>query len=100
METKAAIAALSALAQEARLTAFRLLVAAGPAGLPAGRIAEQLAVPANTLSFHLNHLKAAGLVSCRRDGRSLIYSADYTRMQELLGYLTANCCSGSTCEEA
>lgn len=93
MEIETALAALSALAQEARLKAFRLLVAAGPAGLPAGRIAEDLAVPANTLSFHLAHLKTAGLVTCRREGRSLIYSADYGRMRALLGYLTENCCS-------
>lgn len=99
MESKSAIAALAALAQEARLQAFRRLVAAGPAGMPAGRIAEELAVPANTLSFHLNHLKAAGLVSCRREGRSLIYSADYGRMRDLLGYLTENCCSASPCQE-
>lgn len=93
MEIEAALAALSALAQEARLKAFRLLVTAGPAGLPAGRIAEDLAVPANTLSFHLAHLKNAGLVTCRREGRSLIYAADYGRMRALLGYLTENCCS-------
>lgn len=99
MEIDAAIAALSALAQEVRLRAFRLLVTAGPAGLPAGRIADELGVPANTLSFHLSHLKAAGLVGCRRDGRSLVYSADYQRMQDLLGYLAENCCSRSACGE-
>lgn len=99
MEIDAALAALSALAQEARLQAFRLLVTAGPAGLPAGRIAEELGIAANTLSFHLGHLKAAGLVACRREGRSLVYSANYDRMRALLGYLSENCCSRSSCGE-
>lgn len=94
MEKCDAIAALAALAQESRLDIFRLLVQAGPDGLPAGQIGERLGVPSATLSFHLNQLKQAGLVTFRRDGRSMIYSAGYPVMNELLGYLTENCCRG------
>lgn len=97
MEEKAIIAALSALAQESRLRVFRLLVTAGPEGLSAGQIAEELSIPPNTLSFHLSHLKNAGLVTARRDGRSLIYMAEYPRMRSLLDYLIENCCSRSSC---
>lgn len=97
MEEKAIIAALSALAQESRLRVFRLLVTAGPEGMPAGQIAEELSIPPNTLSFHLSHLKNAGLVTSRRDGRSLIYMAEYPRMRSVLDYLTENCCSRSPC---
>ncbi|OAN55170.1 transcriptional regulator [Paramagnetospirillum marisnigri] len=97
MEEKDIIAALSALAQDSRLRVFRLLVTAGSAGLPAGQIAEELAITPNTLSFHLSHLKNAGLVVVRRDGRSLIYSAEYGRMRAVLGYLTENCCSRDPC---
>ena len=93
MDDITAIAALSALAQESRLRVFRLLVTAGPAGLSAGEIAEELAIVPNTLSFHLSHLKNAGLVAVRRDGRSLIYSADFARARTMVDYLTANCCS-------
>lgn len=93
MEETNAVAALSALAQEARLRAFRLLVAAGPEGLPAGLIAEELGLPANTLSFHLSALKKAGLVTVRRDGRSLIYSADFVAMRALIGFLSDQCCT-------
>lgn len=93
MEEKDVIAALAALAQEVRLRAFRLLVAAGPDGLPAGQIAEELAVAPNTLSFHLSHLRAAGLIDSRRAGRSQIYSADYAAMAALVSYLSDNCCS-------
>jgi len=96
MEEIAVIAALSALAQETRLRVFRLLVTAGPAGMPAGHIAEELSVTPNTLSFHLNLLKNAGLVGVRREGRSLIYSADYDRMRGLLAYLSENCCTRSS----
>lgn len=95
MEEIAVIEALAALAQESRLRVFRLLVTAGPDGLAAGQIAEDLALPANTLSFHLSHLKAAGLVSVRRDGRSQIYAAEYTRMRGLIDYLTEQCCTRS-----
>ncbi len=99
MEKLDALAALSALAQESRLDVFRLLVQAGAYGIPAGRIGDQLGLPSATLSFHLNHLKQSGLVKCRRESRSLIYSADYTAMNALLAYLTENCCRGdeSTC---
>jgi DNA-binding transcriptional ArsR family regulator len=94
MEKTAAIAALSALAQDSRLDAFRLLVQAGPEGMPAGQIGERLGLPSATLSFHLNQLRQAGLVSFRREGRSLIYRAEYPAMTALLGYLTDNCCRG------
>jgi len=89
-----AILSLAALAHETRLDIYRLLVEAGHGGLAAGSIAEHMALAAPTLSFHLRHLKHAGLVDCRREGRSLIYSADYDRMNGLVGYLTENCCQG------
>ncbi len=92
METKDAVAALGAMAQETRLTALRLLVQAGPAGLPAGEIARRLEVPAPTLSFHLRALLHAGLVSSTRDGRSLYYAADYARLRGLVAFLSDNCC--------
>lgn len=95
MELKNAIAALAALAQDSRLAIYRLLVQAGGAGLPAGRIADSLALPAPTLSFHLAQLRGAGLISMQRHGRSLIYTADYARMNALLAYLTENCCAGN-----
>ncbi len=94
MEKPDAIAALAALAQESRLDVFRLLVQAGAAGLPAGRIAERLGMPPNSLSFHLNQLRHAGLVTFRRESRSLIYVAAYDAMNDLLTYLTENCCLG------
>jgi ArsR family transcriptional regulator, arsenate/arsenite/antimonite-responsive transcriptional repressor len=95
METSEAIAALTALAQETRLDVFRLLVQAGPEGLSAGRIGALLNLPPATLSFHLNQLKHARLVSFRRESRSLIYVAEYPAMNALLGYLTENCCAGT-----
>ena len=88
------VVALEALAQESRLGIFRLLVEAGPDGLPAGQIAERMALPGATLSFHLSQLKHAGLIACRREGRSLIYSAVYPAMNNVLGFLTRNCCQG------
>ncbi len=94
MEKSEAITALGALAQESRLDVFRLLVQAGTDGMPAGQIGERLGLPSATLSFHLNQLKQAGLVSFRREGRSLIYMAEYPAMNALLGYLTENCCQG------
>lgn len=94
MEKSDAIAALAALAQESRLDVFRLLVQAGTAGLPAGQIGERLGLPSATLSFHLSQLKQAGLVTCTRKGRSLIYAAEYSAMNGLLAYLTENCCQG------
>jgi len=94
MEKSDAIAALAALAQESRLDVFRLLVQAGANGMPAGQIGERLGLPSATLSFHLNHLKQSGLVTCRRESRSLIYTAQYAAMNDLLAYLTENCCQG------
>ena len=94
MEKPAALAALAALAQESRLDIFRLLVQAGADGLPAGQIGERLGLPSATLSFHLSQLKQAGLATCRREGRSLIYAAAYPAMNGLLVYLTENCCQG------
>lgn len=94
MEKSSAVAVLSALAQETRLDIFRLLVEAGTAGLPAGQIGERLGLPSATLSFHLSQLKHAGLITVRRDGRSLIYAAAYPVMNALLAYLTENCCQG------
>lgn len=90
-----AVAALAALAQETRLDIFRLLVQAGPEGIPAGQIAEQLGLAGATLSFHLNQLKQANLVTYRRESRSLIYSAAYPTMNALMGYLSENCCQGN-----
>ena len=94
MEKSDAIAALSALAQDTRLEIFRLLVQAGSDGLPAGQIAERLNLPSATLAFHLKELKTAGLTTCTRAGRSLIYAAAYPTMNALLAYLTQNCCQG------
>ncbi len=96
MKKTDALAALTALAQETRLDIFRHLVQVGAPGLPAGQLAEHLRLPAATLSFHLNTLKQGGLLCCRRQGRSLIYSADYGAMNGLLAYLTENCCAGQT----
>jgi len=94
MERIDALAALAALAQENRLDVFRLLVQAGPEGLAAGAVAEKLSLAPNTLSFHFDRLRNAGLVTCTREGRSLIYAARYETMNGLLGYLTENCCAG------
>jgi ArsR family transcriptional regulator, arsenate/arsenite/antimonite-responsive transcriptional repressor len=94
MKKQDVVAALAALAQDTRLDVFRLLVQAGVEGLPAGQIAERLELPPATLSFHLNQLKHAGLVTFRRESRSLIYAAEYTAMNDLLAYLTENCCQG------
>ncbi len=95
MEKIDAITALAAIAQETRLDIFRLLVQAGPDGLPAGQIGGQLGLPPATLSFHLNQLRHAGLVSFRRESRSLIYAAEFAAMNGLLAYLTENCCLGN-----
>jgi len=94
MEKTGALAALAALAQESRLDIFRLLVQAGAEGMPAGRIGERLGLPSATLAFHLKELRNAGLATCTRNGRSLIYAAAYPTMNALLGYLTENCCQG------
>jgi ArsR family transcriptional regulator len=102
MEKKDAVAALAALAQDNRLDVFRLLVQAGPEGMPAGAVAEALELAPNTLTFHFDRLRHAGLVSVRRDGRSMIYAARYETMNALLGFLTENCCAGApqTCAPA
>ena len=97
MEIDNVIAALAALAQPVRLQVYRFLVQAGGAGLPAGQIAQRFDLPSPTLSFHLNQLRAARLVTRHREGRSIIYSANYTTMTALLAYLTDNCCSRAPC---
>ncbi len=94
MEKTEAVAALSALAQDNRLDVFRLLVQAGPDGMSAGAVAEALGLPPNTLTFHFDRLRMAGLATVRREGRSMIYAARYEQMRALLGYLTQNCCGG------
>ena len=94
MKKRDALPALAALAQENRLDVFRLLVAAGPDGLPAGSVADALRLAPNTLTFHFDRLREAGLVTVRRDGRQMIYAAQYDRMNARLGYLTENCCQG------
>ncbi|HEY2135900.1 MAG TPA: helix-turn-helix domain-containing protein [Xanthobacteraceae bacterium] len=86
--------ALAALAQENRLDVFRLLVEAGPEGMPAGGVAGALALAPNTLTFHFDRLREAGLVRVRRDGRQMIYAAEFDAMNALIGYLTDNCCQG------
>ena len=95
MKIKAAIESLSALAHAGRLTVFKMLVKAGPAGMAAGEIARRLDVPPNSLSTNLNILSQAGLVGSVRKGRSIIYSARYDHMTKLLGYLMEDCCNGS-----
>ena len=97
METNEAVATLSALAQGSRLSIFRLLVQAGAEGMAAGSIGEKLDLPPATLSFHLAGLTRAGLAYSRQDGRFVIYSADFDRMNALVGYLTDNCCGGKSC---
>ena len=94
MEIKDAVTALSAIAQETRLSIYRLLVEEGPEGVAAGRIGEILKVPGATLSFHLKELAHAGLVSSRQEKQFIYYSADFERMAELLSFLTRNCCQG------
>src|SRR3954454_16173489 len=94
MESSDAVAALAALAQDNRLDVFRLLVQAGPEGMPAGAVAEALGLAPNTLTFHLDRLRTAGLVTVQRAGRSMIYAARFETMNALLGYLTDNCCGG------
>ncbi len=100
METTEAVKALAALAQESRLDVFRLLVRRGPAGIPAGELSEKLRIPPATMSFHLKELSNAGLITSRREGRSIIYSADYAQMQKLMGFLLQNCCqdNGGKCQ--
>jgi ArsR family transcriptional regulator, arsenate/arsenite/antimonite-responsive transcriptional repressor len=94
MEQIDAVAALAALAQDSRLDVYRLLVQAGPEGLPAGSVASTLGLAPNTLTFHFDRLRQAGLVTVRREGRSMIYAARYDTMNGLIAYLTENCCRG------
>jgi len=94
MKKPEALAALAALAQDNRLDVYRLLVEAGPDGMPAGGVADALKLAPNTLTFHFDRLREAGLVTVRRDGRSMIYAARFDTMNALLGYLTENCCQG------
>lgn len=96
METDRAVSALAALAQNNRLDVFRFLVEAGPEGMSAGRVAEALDLAPNTLTFHFDRLRDAGLVTVRRDGRSMIYAAKFDTMNALLAFLTENCCQGAS----
>ncbi|MFC0132956.1 transcriptional regulator [Massilia eurypsychrophila] len=98
METKNALSALAALAQESRLAVFRLLVEVGPEGMAASKIGDALKIPASSLSFHLKELSHANLVVPRQDGRFVIYSAQFNTMSELVSFLTDNCCGGKSCE--
>jgi ArsR family transcriptional regulator len=98
--TGAALDAFGGLANEHRLGIFRLLVQAGPEGLPAGDIADKLGIPASSLSFHLAHLTRAGLTEQRRESRSLIYSANFATMNGLIAFMTENCCGGASCAPA
>ena len=99
MKSEDAVSALGALAQEHRLSLFRLLIQAGEAGMAAVAIADSLGIPNSSLSFHLAQLSKAGLVRQERQHRSIIYRADYSAMNDLVAYLLENCCSGDACEE-
>lgn len=98
MKTPAVIEALGALAHEHRLAIYRLLVQRGPEGLPAGAIGQRIGLLPSSPTFHLQNLQRAGLITQRRDSRQLIYSADFTVMNELVGYLTDNCCGDGSAE--
>lgn len=100
METSDAVVALAALAQDNRLDIYRLLVQAGPEGLAAGQVAERLGLAPNTLTFHLDRLRMAGLATVRRDGRSMIYAARFETMNGLVAFLTENCCQGTVAKGA
>ena len=95
-----AVSALAALAQDNRLDVFRLLVQAGPEGLTAGAVATALDLSPNTLTFHFDRLRMAGLVTAHREGRSVIYTAQFDMMNELVGFLTEICCGGGPCGSA
>ncbi|MGZ8287566.1 MAG: ArsR/SmtB family transcription factor [Telluria sp.] len=97
MDTKGALAAQAALAQESRLAVYRLLVQAGPAGMSASKIAEQLGIAPSSLSFHLKELAHAGLATQKQEGRFVIYAANFATMDALVGFLTENCCNGAPC---
>jgi len=100
MEKRDAVTALSALAQDNRLDVFRLLVQAGPEGMQAGAVADALDLAPNTLTFHFDRLRIARLITVRREGRSMIYAAQFETMNALLGFLTENCCGGVSCTPA
>src|ERR1700724_3705908 len=100
MKKRDALAALAALAQDNRLDVYRLLVQAGPEGMSAGAVSTARNLAPNTLTFHFDRLRTAGLVTVRRDGRSMIYAAQFETMNALLGYLTENCCGGAPCAPA
>ncbi|WP_439101502.1 ArsR/SmtB family transcription factor [Congregibacter sp.] len=95
MEISNAVSMFSALAQETRLGAFRLLVQAGPDGLAAGELSEALGTPHNTMSFHLSHLSHAGIISSRKQGRSVIYSANFDITRDLIAFMVEDCCNGA-----
>lgn len=97
MDTKHVLAALAALAQESRLSVFRLLIQVGPAGMAASKIGEHLDIVPSSLSFHLKELTRAGLITPKQDGRFVIYSADVSIMNGVIGFLTENCCGGVPC---
>ena len=97
MNTQNVIAAMGALAQESRLAVYRLLVRAGPQGMAASKISEQVGIPASSLSFHLKEMFHADLVVSRQESRFVIYSANYDTMSKLIGFLTENCCGGNPC---
>jgi DNA-binding transcriptional ArsR family regulator len=97
MEINSAVKALAALAQETRLSIFRILVQTGDIGLSAGEIAKALSIPNATLSFHLKELSNSGLIKARQESRFIFYAADFLAMNELLGFLTENCCAGNPC---
>lgn len=99
-ESARVVRALGALAQEHRLAAYRQLVQAGPEGMAAGVLAQRLGLAASSLSFHLAQLVHADLIVARRQGRSIVYSADFTAMNALMGFLTENCCGGVSCAPA
>jgi ArsR family transcriptional regulator, arsenate/arsenite/antimonite-responsive transcriptional repressor len=100
MDTKTAIQSLNALAQESRLAIYRALVEAGPNGMPAMKIAEQLGAPASSMSFHFKELHHAGLITSRQDGRFIIYAANFDRMSALLAFLSESCCAPQPCPPA
>jgi ArsR family transcriptional regulator, arsenate/arsenite/antimonite-responsive transcriptional repressor len=97
MKLNFAVKALAALAQETRLSLFRLLVQAGEKGISAGQIATELSIPNATLSFHLKELSHAGLITARQESRFIYYAANFSTMNELLAFLTENCCAGTPC---
>lgn len=97
LDTKAATTLMAALAHESRLAVFRLLIQAGPQGRAASKISDELGVPPSSLSFHLKELSHAGLLTTRQEGRFIYYAANFDQMNELMAFLTANCCGGNPC---